>query len=286
MAAEQGGRDGFALVGVLVFCFILIPVCAVLAQSSRNFAHGVRSDVDSFREELLAGGLADAVAARVGSDRALFDSLSAKVRFCRLADYAIAVSLRDHDGKIDLNNAASELLIAGFKAAGLNGETAGLLQQFVEASRSNTDTPRDILALVEKVSLKHASFEHVDEMQDVLAALDLPDIDMDAFFTVNRGVANVEESSAAPALREELGTLTNQGVVFADNGTFDYVDIVVSLHRLKGSGASTLAKSYRKISPLGDVVDIMTTRLSQNPTFPAEPPSSECAQMFGFQEGS
>jgi hypothetical protein len=285
MAAGISGKDGFTLIGVLVFCLILIPVCASLAQSSRSFARGVRGDVDAFKRELLATGIADAVAARVGSNRSLFDRLNEGPLVCTLADHEVAISMRDHDGKIDLNNAASELLIAGFEAAGIDKATAGLFQQFVEASRSNGEVPRDISTLVAKVSLKHTSFEHVDELQDVLVALDIPAIDMAAFFTINRGVANVEATTAAPELRERLRTLGNQGVVFESNSNLDYIDVIVHLRSTKRDASSALSRTFRKISPLGDMIEIQTERLPGR-LFPSEPSRSNCVQSLGLQGGA
>ena len=282
MFAAIRNKEGFTLIGVLVFCMILIPLCATLAQSSRDFARGVRGDSDVFKRELLAAGIADAVAARVGSDRSLFDRLNERPLVCTLAEYEVAVSLRDHDGKIDLNNAASELLMAGFEAAGMDKATAGLMQQFVEASRSNGGVPRDISDLVAKISLKHMPFEHVDEMQDVLAAFDIPAIDLAEFFTINRGVANIEATTAARALQAKLRTLGNQGVVFESNGNFDYIDIVVNLRSTKREVASVLSRTYRKISPLGDVIEIQTENL-RGRSFPSEPSPSDCGQSLGLR---
>ena len=84
MLARLRSKDGFTLIGVLVFCLILIPVCATLAQSSRSLARGVRGGVDAFKRELLAAGLADAVAAKVGSNRTLFDRLNERPLVARL----------------------------------------------------------------------------------------------------------------------------------------------------------------------------------------------------------
>lgn len=285
MFAGLRSKDGFTLIGVLVFCLILIPVCATLVQSSRSFAQGVRGDVDAFKRELLAAGLADAVAARVGSNRSLFDRLNERPLVCTLAEYEVAISMRDHDGKIDLNNAASELLIAGFEAAGIDKAASTRMQQFVEASRSNGDVPRDISNLVAKVSLKHTPFEHVDEMQDVLAALDIPSVDLAEFFTINRGVANIEATTAPPELQARLRTLGNQGVVFESNGNFDYVDIIVNLRSTKREAASVLSRTFRKISPLGDVIEIQTERLPGRP-FPSEHSRSDCGQSLGLRGGS
>lgn len=284
MSPEKGGRDGFTLVGVLVFCFILVPVCAVLAQSSQNFARGVRDEVDAFREELLGSGISDAVAARAGSDRALFDSLNGKWRTCNLSGYEVAVSVRDHDGKIDLNNAGSELLIAGFEAAGVNHEKAKLLQQFVETSRSNADTPREIMPLLEQLSLKHAPFEHVDELQDILAVLDLATFDLGAVFTVDRGFANIEQSTASEAVREKLRGLVHQGIAFPDNGSFDYVDVLVSLRSQKSGKSLGLVKSYRKVSLLGDVVEIHRARSLASTSLPIAASPEKCSRLLGFQE--
>ena len=284
MASALGGKEGFTLIGVLVFCLILIPVCATLARSSRDFAHDARNDVDKFRQAFLATGIADAVATKIDSDGSLFDRLNGKSLICTLFDNEVILSLRDHDGKIDLNNAASELLIAGFEAAGLDSENAVRLQQFVEASRSNGMVPREIFGLVEKLSLKHAPFEHVEEVQDILAALDAPAIDAGAFFTVDRGTATVEETTAPQALRARLKTLANQGVVFEDNGTFDYVDILVGLRPARSGREMVVAKTYRKISPMGDVIEIRSMRLPLEWRPTSDLPRLDCVALLGFRE--
>lgn len=283
MGAPADRRDGFTLIGVLVFCLILIPVCASLAQSSRSFAHAARGDADAFRQEFLAGGIAEAIAARVGSDKLLFARMNGKSLACKLADYQVTASVREHDGKVDLNNAGSELLIAGFEAAGLDREKALLLQQFTEASRSNGSIPREIAELVEKVSLKHAPFEHVDELQDILAALDLPAIDMASFFTINRGVANIEGSTAPNELQAKLRTLSNQGVVFEDNGTFDYADIVLDLRSTRTGKGVALIKTYRKISPMGDVIEIGSIQSDGHREAQSASSNASCAQLLGLK---
>lgn len=283
MRMVAGGRDGFTLIGVLVFCLLLIPVCASLARSSRDFAHGVRGDVDGFAQALLVEGLAEAVAARIGSDRELFDRLAGGPLACAHPGHDFTLFLRDHDGKIDLNNAGSELLLAGFEAAGLDRGRALLLQQFVESSRSNGAVPREISGLVEKIGLKHAPFEHVAEIQDMLAALDVPPVDMDALFTVNRGAANIERSTAAPDLRNRLRTLSDEGVVFEDNGNFDYVDIVVHARATANGRSLAVGKTYRKISPLGDVIEIQGSRVVID-RLPADSARPDCAVLLGIRE--
>lgn len=281
MKLPSDRRQGFTLVGVLVFCLILIPVCASVAQSSRDFARATRGDLDALKRELLASGIAEAVAARIGSDRLLADRVSGKSLACTIADDQVTVTVRDHDGKIDLNNAGSELLVAGFEAVGLESQAASLLQQFTEASRSNGTLPREISELVEKVSLKHAPFEHADELQDALAALGLPAADLVEYFTVNRGVANIERSTAPATLQAALRTLSNQGVVFEDNGTFDYADVLVDVRSMRDGRGVSFARTYRKISPMGDVIEIQKSKLLAG--FSSLPrPATTCAEALGF----
>lgn len=276
-------KEGFTLIGVLVFCLILIPVCASLAQASRDFAHGVRDDIDVAKREFLAGGIAEAVAARLGSDKKLLDQLDDGWLTCSLSGTFVAISARDHDGKIDLNNAASELLIAGFEAMGLDHEKAGLLQQFVEASRSNGAIPREISTLIAKVSLKHAPFEHVDELQDVLSGLEIPMADLDRMFTVDTGVANVEEATAAPELRAKLSTFSSRGIVFEDNGTSDLTDVLVQVKAAADGKGVALSKTYRKISPIGDVIEIRTRRFRPEGPLLSESRQLDCIRLLGLQ---
>lgn len=281
MSDTPQGREGFTLIGVLVFCMILIPVCASLAQASRDLASDVGRDLSDAKLEFLAGGIAEAVAASLSGNSDLFDQLNGRGVICTLKETIFAMSIRDHDGKIDLNNASSELLIKGFEAAGLDNEKAKLLQQYVEASRSNGDVPRAIASLVKKISLKHAPFEHVDELQDVLAALDSPATDLDRFFTVNTGVANIEEETAAPDLRSRLATLINDGVVFRDNGGFDHLDVLVAVRSVSSSRVTAISKTFRKVSPLGDVVPVRTVR--QRAEWPKSDKTSQvgCMRLLG-----
>jgi hypothetical protein len=281
MSGGPRDREGFTLIGVLVFCMILIPVCASLAQASRDLAFGVGRDLDEAKLEFLGGGVAEAIAAKLSANRNLFDQLNGRWLACSLRETAVAISVRDHDGKIDLNNASSELLIKGFEATGLDSDDARLLQRYVEASRSNVDVPRDISTLVAKVGLKHAPFEHVDELQDALAAIDEPAADLDRLFTVNTGVANVEERTAAPELRTKLATLTNKGVVFQDNGGFDHVDVAIYLRSTSNSKVTAISKTFRKISPLGDVVAIRTARPSAKWPASRERPQADCMRLLG-----
>lgn len=286
MPGAPSDREGFTLIGVLVFCMILMPICASLARASRDLAYAVHRDVDDAKLEFLAGGIADAVAARLGSDRRLFDQLNGRWLTCIISGKVAALSIRDHDGKIDLNNASSELLIVGFEAAGVEHEEARLLQAFVEASRSNGTTPREISDLTSKVGLKHAPFEHVDELRDALSALGSKAGGLDRFFTVDSGVANVEQSTAAPELRARLRTLVNQDVVVEHNGSFEHVDVVVHLRSAANAEGVVLAKAFRRISAAGDVLQIRFTRLRSKWPLPDEPRRPDCIRLLALQGGA
>jgi hypothetical protein len=283
MSAGTRDREGFTLASVLVLCIILIPVCASLAQASRNLAVVSSRDLTEAKLEFLAGGIADTLAWTLTSNRNLFDQLNGRWATCTLGETLVAISIRDHDGTIDLNNASSELLIEGFRAAGLQDEMARLLQQYVEASRSNGQVPRAISALTAKVSLKRAPFEHVDELKDVLAALDSPAIELDPLFTVETGVAGVETATATPALRARLSGRTDRGVLLGDNGGFDHIDVVLYLRSRSGEKPVGLSKTYRKISSIGDVVTMRRKRLRAEWPPTDEHPQSGCLGFLGVE---
>lgn len=280
-------NEGFFLVGVLVFCFILIPVIATFAQTSRTAASATDAANEGYKIEFLAAGLTEAFASRLGTDRnflrqfADYDSIS-----CQFQNLAIRFRLQDHDGKIDLNDASSALLIAGFKAAGVSDQQAQILQQFVEASRSNNSlAPEAAEALSSLASLKHAPFERVEEVNDAIEALKLAPIDLQPFFTIYRRAGDVEYNTAAKSLRDIIdATPQIKDQVSPDNGSFSYLDIVVDAARPNGIRYALL-KTYVRLTEQGDVREVASKVLHGDPTEPSarEYRTEFCGSLLGLE---
>jgi hypothetical protein len=280
------GRDGFFLVGVLVFCFLLIPVVALLAQSSRAVALGTNSANHQLKLEFLAEGLSDLVASKLSSDPgflARFEDGSAVG--CSFDDMIFTFAMQDHDGKIDLNNAGSELLKAGFRAAGIADDKAELLQRFVEAFRSNTASTDVLRDHPNLPSLKHAPFERIEELNDIVVGLDLPPIDFEPYFTVYKRGGNLEQATAVKSLQAVLeASMDIEEQVAADNKSFDYVDVVVTASSRRPEQGYRLRKTYARLAAAGEVRGLAKSvlSLSGNPDENAGEASQTCEALLGI----
>ena len=240
--------DGYSLIAVLVFCFVLIPVIASFAQSSRSSARNVQATIQTAKIEFLENGLADIVASKLSFDADFSQQLAdAAAISCRIGDLLVTIDFRDHDGKVDINNANSMLLKAGFLSAGFTDERASLLQAFVEASRSGVALSDELTGRSELPTLKGAPFERVEELNDAIVALKLPLANLEPYFTVYKRSGNLEISTASARLKEVLGDASQTGDFAENNNSFEYIDVSVnaSAPRLHRSYPG-LSKSYRR----------------------------------------
>ena len=283
----ERNRDGFFLVGVLVFLFILIPVIALFAQSSRAVAKSTSAADQRFRIAFLASGLAEALASRLTSDRDLVNRFRSEGAIgCVLGQRLFQFRIGDHDGKIDLNNAGSELLKAGFKAAGLSDDNAETLQQFTEAFRSNASMP-DAAQASDLPSLKHAPFERIDELNDAISALKLAPIDFGPYFTVYKRAGNLEYDSASASLKAAVDASPEiREQVATDNGSFDYIDVTVDVTQAN-AGRFALMNTYMRLAAAGEVRAIASKNLSTGGAAVAlnpETPTATCGALLGIGE--
>lgn len=283
--ASEKDTDGFFLVGVLAFCFILIPVIATFAQSSKAIARSASGANERFKIEFLAAGLAEALASKLTLDHDLVGSFQAAGSVdCQFQQAVFRFKIQDHDGKIDLNNADSGLLKIGFKAAGLSDEHAGLLQQYTEAFRSNSYSPDAGSALSNLPSLKHAPFERIEELNDAIAALKLAPIDFEPYFTVYKLMGNLEYETAAKPLQAIADASPEiKAQLATDNGSFDYLDVRVDV-RHNGRSYAFL-DTFVRLSVAGEVREIARNDL---PVEVGMPPlssldnSTTCESLLGL----
>lgn len=242
---NSGGREGYSLVAVLVFCLILMPVIATFSQSARTTARTTHNSLARNRLEFLAAGLADAIAFKAAADRKFYRKITEKSLHCRYNGLTIVFAIEDHDGKIDINNAGGILLRAGFRAGGASKGNAEILQQYAEAYRSGQELPANLSDARSLPSLKGAAFERVEEIYDAVEALKLPPVDLTSIFTVYRKAANVELDTASASLQKELqNDPATQEFTASDNGTFEFVDIIVGVAHPSGLKIGA-TKTYR-----------------------------------------
>lgn len=252
-------RDGFVLIGVLVFCILLSPIIAAFAETSRMTARGAYIAGVRQRQLFYIDGLSDVIAAKVALDREFFGRLREGVS-CVADDADVHIAVFDHNGKIDLNHARSDLLQAGFQTLGISQEPARLLQEYVEASRSGSELPRELAQSQDFPQAKAAEFMRVEELYDVFEALGLPQMDATGIFTVYRGDGSINARAALPRLQRLLLRPPGiQGVSQSEEDGLEYFDIEMRL-----SEPIALLKTYRAVQ--NDVRLVARKRLTKKKT--------------------
>lgn len=289
MPESNDHREGYSLVAVLVFCLILVPVIAAFAQSSRTLVRRAHSTFERGRLEFLAAGLADAVAFKAADDRAFYKDVARKGLLCRYDDVTAALTIEDHDGKIDINSAGGDLLRAGFRASGMNEHDAESLQQYAEAFRSGQPLPTGMRNVALLPSIKGAAFERVEEVYDAVAALGRPPVDLTNFFTVYRRSGNVEFETASPDLQRVLRNDRAMADFLAeDNGAFEFMDVDIAVRNRSGLKTG-VRKTYRgepggrigEIAREDGIADNGDTRLSV-----PEQPQVQCRDLIERKPGA
>ncbi|PBB88379.1 hypothetical protein CK216_01185 [Mesorhizobium sp. WSM3876] len=179
--------SGFALVAVLVFLLVVSAITSTFALAAWTRRTVAANELQVQRFSLLAEGLTNVLAARLGEGAETKLPLNFEPVACRTNDLAIVTRLQGHAGLIDLNAADRNLLTLGFASLALNAQTSGDLSIAVEYFRSGAS----IFAAAAKANVeiaggyKFARFESVAELQDFAPLRAVPLAALYRTFTVN-----------------------------------------------------------------------------------------------------
>lgn len=214
-----GKTDGFGLITALMFVLLVAAVITPLAVVS----HGqVLSSAYSTRRaafELLAPGLS--AVAYAGHSKS---PMTTGWQQCQGGDKVFYLRVQDQNGLIGLNSASNPLLTMGFRSLGYNETEAARFADRVEIYREigpvgiGADSDATFIA-------KHAPFENIAELYDVLGP-PFPEIErIAAVFTIQNKTDSVTVSHSSRSVREQLMREDAQQFVVSGDLPSGYAEI-------------------------------------------------------------
>ncbi|MEO5326519.1 hypothetical protein PV773_24715 [Mesorhizobium sp. CC13] len=282
----RASNAGFALVAVVGFLLVASAIVAPFALAAKTRLMIASNNLERERLSLIATGLVNVVASKLGDEKGsapvAIDNLP---KMCRLADLAIELQVQSHDGLIDLNAADVALLDLGLKAIGLPAteasETARSIIAFRTGSRAFSEIS-DSQAPPLVGGPKHAPFESVSELHDVLPA-GIATSQLYEIFTVYSRSGTISRPSASRPIRDELRSSGNA----VANAITDKAGIPVYTIAISVKNAPGLMANANYI--VGPAFDGRLQFLAPSP-----PPSAlfsetsqvACEQLFGASVAS
>ena len=205
---------GFVLVSVIWIAGLLAVVATAFAITVRSHTLAGSNVIYNTRAESVADGMALATALRLATPASANEpfKLNAKPTHCQWSDdIAVAISIQDQGGLVDLNTASPDLLKALLQGVGTNDATSvGLvaaLQDFRDPDSQSASGGIEPANFPGKVyGPKNAplaipeEIDQVPELDDALFHRLMP------FVTVYSQQAGIDLSSAPQKLLDLLGT--------------------------------------------------------------------------------
>jgi general secretion pathway protein K len=215
---RRNRKNGFALVtviwGIALITLLVVSYASAarlrlqmafnLAQATQAdfiadaaIGQGVLSLLSESQQKGAAPALGNASAGQV--ERLVHDG---KPKFCFLNDSAVAISIEDENGKVDLNAAPQKLLQTLLTGLGLSAREADAAAAGVVAFRSIEGAPEvpQIDASDKPFGLKHAPFQAITELDQVPGVSPLLLKRLSSLVTVHSRSPGVDPKATPPAL--------------------------------------------------------------------------------------
>jgi general secretion pathway protein K len=140
--ARAGSSRGIALISVLWITALLAVMAASFVSSSRTEARLARNQLENAKAQALAdGGLQRAVLGLLQYEPERLWRADGRVYRLDLGEGDVQVTIRDEDGKIDINEGSPELLSGLFVALDLEPEAAATLAARIVDFRDDDSDP-------------------------------------------------------------------------------------------------------------------------------------------------
>ncbi|TCQ16662.1 hypothetical protein C8J33_1159 [Rhizobium sp. PP-CC-3G-465] len=230
LVVDQGDQKnaGFGLVAVLVFILLLAAVITPLAIVSRANVLSTSYIVRRTAFELLA----PSVSSLIGFSFQAGD-ITSTVQKCERDGSTYFVVLQDQNGLIGLNSAGEDLLAVGFQALGISQPEAAQLSQRIAISRQRGSGQNQSMDF----HPKHAAFEHLSEIEDIISDSLYNSLDLGRVFTVYNRTDGVDPDKASFLLKRKLVSALNSGDTYRRGGVSSYVEIeLVELEKNREQG--------------------------------------------------
>ncbi|NTF83714.1 hypothetical protein [Rhizobium rhizogenes] len=202
-------QSGFALVAVLGLVLVASAILVPFSISARLRALTAENALRSFRYSRIEKTLSLHVAGQLATRRKHGDidiPQADGMSRCDLGEYSITLGVQDHAGLIDLNKAGIPLLNIGFQALGFSEENASTLALATDNyRRPDRQAERELPAeLVGETGYKHAAFEDVIELQDLVALQLVSPAAIANVFTVQTGSRTLSSKAVSDAINRVL----------------------------------------------------------------------------------
>jgi general secretion pathway protein K len=241
---DDAKESGFALFIVLSFLLIAAAVTTPFLASARIEALVSRNSSQLTRDKVLIEGLLDVAALRYFELYQSSQSKPARHVECQFSKLTLIFHFQDHSGLIDLNAASADVLALGFQSYGYDTAKAQAISNEIIRYRSvDNGTEQQGGILAPRNGYKHALFEHVFELNDLLVPAELAIQKPGDIFTVHSGTGTVDEAAAPDPLLAEIEKRSVVDRYFVVNDTRRTNAITVSASMRKPGMLETNAEA-------------------------------------------
>jgi general secretion pathway protein K len=217
LQGRRGSKNGFALVtviwGLALITLLIVSYTSAARlrlQMAFNLAQATQADLIAdaalgraalslLSESQPNGTLSQLGDAGARQERVVHDGAP---KFCSLAEAAVAISIEDENGKVDLNAAPQKLLQTLLAGLGLQAREADAAAASVIAFRSapGTPDPQQTDASEKPFGLKRAPFQTITELDQVPGVSPMLFKQLSSLVTVHSRNPGVDPKAAPPAL--------------------------------------------------------------------------------------
>ena len=219
MSRFDNDRDGFALVSVLLFLLVVAAVITPFILAARTDFLIASGQLNKARHQHTADGLVRHFARQVAASANEINELlklNSEPMMAICGDNLIEVRIQDQRSLIDLNQAETELLAAGFAAAGLPAsdtyDLAALAEKYRAPNSGFSDAGDDKLS----DGFKYSGFEAIEELYEFPGFSNFQIQRLREVFTVYGRWKNVEADNIPASLASFLSGPQSQFVVDED----------------------------------------------------------------------
>ena len=212
----RGRQRGFALLLVLWGLILLGLIAASFLRETRVSTTLARNIVENAKAEALAdAGIQRAILGLLDSDPATAWRADSRLYRFALGEGAVDIQIHDERGKIDLNHAPAEILVALFQATGSDPEAAHRLADAIldYADRDGNRRPAgaedsDYTDTGLKEGAKDAPFDRKEELMNVLGMTRTIYDAVASSVTVYSGQSDVNTTTAPELVLRTIPDLT------------------------------------------------------------------------------
>jgi general secretion pathway protein K len=237
-------ESGFALFVVLSFLLIAAAITTPFLASARIEALVSRNVGQSTKDKILLSGILNVAAVRYFE---LYQNPQARpIRrvYCTFSSLDLILEFQDQAGLIDLNAASADVLALGLESLGVGGDILTSLVNEVVRYRSVEARAADVSSASQpRNGYKHALFEHVEELNDLMVTAGISSGTISDIFTVHSGTGTIDEAAAPDHILSAIEKRPAIDRYFVVNNTRRTNAITVSIKLQRPNAHQTNARA-------------------------------------------